>query len=80
MEHLQWPAMIVTLVASWLVASDVEKKREIGFWGFLLSNALWITWGTFDTAWALVSLQIGLATLNIRGAIKASQKASDKSS
>jgi hypothetical protein len=29
---LQWPAMVVTLLASWLVASASEKKRRWGFW------------------------------------------------
>lgn len=73
MDHLQWPAMVITIMASWLVASDEEKKRKIGFWVFLLSNALWIAWGIHDTAWALVSLQIGLAIMNIRGAVKTSK-------
>jgi hypothetical protein len=73
MDYLQWPAMVITIVASWLVASDEEKKRKIGFWVFLLSNALWIAWGIHDTAWALVSLQVGLAVMNIRGAVKTSK-------
>ncbi len=67
---LQWPAMLVTLAASWLVASKKEGHRNIGFWVFLASNALWIAWGTHDGAWALVVLQVGLAALNIRGAAK----------
>ena len=67
---IQWPAMAVTLVASWLVASKKESRRNTGFWVFLLSNALWIVWGLHDGAFALVALQIGLAGLNIRGAIK----------
>ena len=31
LDLLQWPAMVVTLVASWLVASRAKKQREIGF-------------------------------------------------
>ena len=67
---IQWPAMAVTLAASWLVASKAESRRNTGFWIFLLSNALWIVWGWHDGAFALVALQIGLAGLNIRGAKK----------
>ena len=67
---MQWPAMAVTLIASWLVASKKESHRNTGFWVFLLSNALWIVWGLHDGAFALVALQIGLAALNIRGAKK----------
>jgi hypothetical protein len=67
---LQWPAMVVTLLASWLVASKDEQKRHWGFWLFLLSNALWVAWGWQAGALALIALQIGLAALNIRGARK----------
>jgi hypothetical protein len=67
---LQWPAMAVTLIASWLVASSQEKRRNIGFWAFLVSNALWVAWGVHDGAIALIVLQIGLAFMNIRGASK----------
>lgn len=68
---LQWPAMLVTLAAAWLVASRSAQRREAGFWVFLLSNALWVAWGWHTGAPALIALQVGLAALNIRGAIKA---------
>ena len=68
---LQWPAMAVTVIAAWYVASDHKSKRNWGFWLFLISNALWVTWGLYSSAPALVALQICLAALNIRGAIKA---------
>ena len=67
---LQWPAMLVTLVAAWLVASSSEWRRNIGFWVFLLSNLLWVVWGWHAQALALIALQVGLAALNIRGAMK----------
>jgi hypothetical protein len=73
LEHLdllQWPAMIVTVAAAWLVASQVKRRREVGFWVFLLSNVLWIVWGWHDRAYALIALQLALAALNIRGAYK----------
>ena len=69
-NYLQWPAMLVTVIAAWLVASQSKAKREFGFWCFLASNALWITWGWHDHAYALVALQLVLAALNIRGAYK----------
>ena len=67
---MQWPAMVVTLLAAWLVASAVEKRRHWGFWAFVLSNALWIGWGLFSQAYALIVLQIGLLALNVRGVRK----------
>lgn len=67
---LQWPAMVVTLIASWLVGSTRESRRNIGFWVFLLSNALWIVWGWHAAAVGLVVLQVGLAAMNIRGMFK----------
>jgi hypothetical protein len=62
--------MLVTLAASWLVASQNYGRRNLGFWTFLLSNLLWVVWGFYTQAWALVLLQFGLAALNIRGAVK----------
>lgn len=71
MNLLQWPAMAVTVVAAWYVASTHKGKRNWGFWLFLISNALWIAWGLYSNAPALVTLQVCLAALNIRGAMKA---------
>jgi UDP-N-acetylmuramyl pentapeptide phosphotransferase/UDP-N-acetylglucosamine-1-phosphate transferase len=70
LDLVQWPAMVVSIVAAWLVASQNETKREIGFWVFLLSNVLWIAWGWYDDAWALIGLNIFLAGMNIRGIVK----------
>lgn len=70
LDLLQWPAMTVTVVAAWLVGSRSPHKRAVGFWCFLASNALWIAWGWHDRAWALVSLQVFLAAMNIRGVYK----------
>ncbi len=62
--------MAVTVLAAWLVASQRKFKRNWGFWTFLVSNVLWIIWGLHDKAYALIFLQICLAVLNIRGAVK----------
>lgn len=67
---IQWPAMVVTLVAAWLVASKKQGRREAGFWWFIASNVLWIAWGWHTHAWALIALQVGLFALNLRGAKK----------
>jgi hypothetical protein len=64
---LQWPAMLVTVVAAWFVASSRRPRRKLGFWLFLLSNLLWIGWGIYARAYALVTLQVCLAGMNIRG-------------
>lgn len=71
LKHLQWPAMAVTVLASWLVGSTEESRRKAGFWVFLLSNLLWTVWALHDNAPALVALQIALAAMNVRGAFKA---------
>ena len=70
-DLLQWPAMVVTVLAAWLVASSLKRRRLLGFWIFLLSNVLWVAWGLHAHAWALVFLQLCLAAMNIRGAKKA---------
>lgn len=62
--------MAVTVLASWLVASTSERRRKWGFWVFLLSNLLWVSWGWHTSGWALVALQFSLAAMNIRGAAK----------
>jgi len=69
-ELLQWPAFVASLGAAWLVASNQAGRRNVGFWVFLLSNALWIAWGWHSRAFALIALQIGLAILNVRGLFK----------
>lgn len=70
LNALQWPAMAVTLLSAWLVASQSKQKRNIGFWFFIVSNLMWIAWGWHDGAIALIVLQIGLFALNVRGAMK----------
>lgn len=77
-DLVQWPAMVTTLLAAWLVASTQVHRRNIGFWVFLLSNALWIAWGLYAGAWALIVLQVGLAGLNIRGVRKTDEHAEAK--
>ena len=70
LNFLQWPAMATTLLSAWLVASQSKHKRGLGFWIFIASNILWIFWGWHDGAYALITMQIGLFLLNIRGAFK----------
>ena len=62
--------MVVTLIAAYLVASLKKGRRQWGFWLFLLSNVLWIAWGWYASAYALIALQVGLAILNSRGVAK----------
>jgi len=77
LDLIQWPAMAVTVLAAWLVASRREYRRNWGFWAFMLSNALWMVWGWHTQAYALVGLQLCLAFMNIRGARKNSAQAPD---
>jgi len=71
LDALQWPAMVITVLATWLVGSASAGRRKAGFWIFLASNALWVAWGLHTGGWALVVLQFALAVLNIRGQAKA---------
>jgi hypothetical protein len=64
---LQWPAMLATVIAAWLIASLDLRRRTIGFWCFIVSNLLWTIWGWHTGAWALIALQVCLAVMNIRG-------------
>lgn len=66
-DLLQWPAMAVTVAASWYVASGSKGRRHLGFWLFLASNVLWVIWGLHAHAYALVALQFCLAAMNVRG-------------
>jgi hypothetical protein len=72
LDQIQWPAMVVTVSAAWMVASQRKWKRNWGFWLFILSNILWIIWALHDEAYALIALQLCLAALNIRGTRKTS--------
>ena len=69
-DWMQWPAMLVSVAGAWFVASTSSARRNAGFWLFLLSNVLWIVWGLYTNAYALVLLQLALAGMNIRGAKK----------
>lgn len=69
-DLVQWPAMIVTVLAAWFVASQDKRRRHWGFWLFIASNVLWVIWGWHARAWALIVLQFALFLLNTRGAAK----------
>lgn len=72
LDWIQWPAMIVTVIAAWMIASRKKFKRNWAFWLFLLSNVLWVVWGWHDGAYALILLQVLLGAMNVRGALKTS--------
>lgn len=67
LEAAQWPAMVVTVLATWLVGSRSIARRRAGFWVFLASNVLWIAWGWHGDAHALIVLQLALIAMNLRG-------------
>lgn len=67
-SFIQWPAMLVTVAASWLVSSTRTSKRGVAFWMFLASNLLWSIRGVHTGSYALVVLQLCLAVTNFRGA------------
>jgi hypothetical protein len=75
---LQWPAMLVTVCAAWYVASTHRRRRRLGFWLFLLSNGLWMAWGLYAHAYALIVLQAFLVVMNLRGLFKAEPPTNDR--
>ena len=70
LDFLQWPAMAVSLYAAFMIGSKKAGKRIFGFWMFIVSNIMWIIWGLHDEAWALISLQVALMAMNVRGIFK----------
>lgn len=66
-DFMQWPAMAVTVFASWLLTSTTKRRRFAGFVCFLVSNVLWVLWAVPAGVYAVVLLQICLALLNMRG-------------
>jgi hypothetical protein len=76
LDFIQWPAMVASVTAAWLVASRREERRNLGFWVFLAGNVMWAAWGWHDGAWALVALQVALAVMNIRG-VRRTESAND---
>ncbi len=66
-ELLQWPAMLATVIASYLVASHIKSRRNQSFYWFIAGNVLWVIWGWQDHAYGLIALQVCLAALNLRG-------------
>jgi hypothetical protein len=70
LDLLQWPAMVATIGASGLITSSQQRRKNWGFWMFLVSNVLRVVWGWHSGAYALVAMQFCLAGLNMRGAAK----------
>jgi hypothetical protein len=75
LDWLQWPAMLVTVLGSWLVGFRDGAHRMWGFAAFVLSNLLWVAWGWPAGAHAVIALQVALFVLNLRGLRKAEQPA-----
>ena len=70
MSLLQWPAMVINILAVWLLTFPSKGTRHAGFLLSLFSNTLWIAWGWHTQAFAVIALQIALAALNMRGVNK----------
>ncbi|MEW5621170.1 hypothetical protein ABGT18_07510 [Pseudomonas putida] len=66
-DLLEWPAMLVTVVAAWCIGSHRPGRRMVGFCCFIASNILWSAWGWHAQAWALIVLQLALCVMNLRG-------------
>jgi hypothetical protein len=70
LDWVQWPAMLVTVLAAWMIGSQRSNRRMAGFVCFILSNVLWVIWGAHADAYALIVLQICLCLMNLRGVKK----------
>lgn len=77
LAYLQWPALAVTVLASWMVSLKQKNQRKTGFWVFLLSNILWGIWGVYAQAYALIALQVCLSVSNIHGIVSNRTKPAD---
>ncbi|WP_434681760.1 hypothetical protein J3P77_11105 [Pseudomonas sp. R1-18] len=66
-DIVQWPAMVITVVAAWYIGSQRAKRRMLAFWCFMLSNVLWVIWGLHAEAYALIVLELTLCAMNLRG-------------
>lgn len=66
-DWLEWPAMMLTVVAAWCIGSRQPARRRVGFCCFIASNLLWAAWGWHAEAWALIILQFTLCVMNLRG-------------
>ena len=67
LDWVQWPAMVVTVLAAWLIGSQRPGRRMTGFISFIISNVLWVIWGVHAEAYALIALQFCLCAMNLRG-------------
>ncbi|SCY52990.1 hypothetical protein SAMN05216308_11557 [Nitrosospira sp. Nsp13] len=67
--------MVINILSVWMLTSQSKGKRHAGFLLSLLSNLLWIIWGWHVQAFAVLGLQIALATLNIHGVRKTESNA-----
>lgn len=70
MDLLQWIACVFALAGSYLVGNDGRTHRLWGFGLFLLSNLLWMWWGTQSSAWALVTMQAAFCLTSARGVVR----------
>ncbi|ANC81841.1 hypothetical protein [Pseudomonas putida] len=66
-DFLEWPAMVLTVLAAWCIGSGRPGRRNLGFCCFIASNVLWAIWGWQAQAWALIILQVFLCAMNLRG-------------
>jgi hypothetical protein len=80
LDLTQWPAMLLTIIAAYFVASGQSGRRRMGFWIYLVGNLLWVVWGVHSHAYALILLQVCLAVMNIRGERKNSAPATAQAS
>ena len=78
LDLIQWLAMIITITATWYVAAERKDNRNWGFCLYLLSNFLWFIWAIPHRAWALATMQVILAGMNIRGVKNSEPKQTKK--
>lgn len=67
LDALQWPASVTALIGAWLVGARNARLRFWGFWGFLVSNLLWVGWAFHAQAWALLGMQALFVATSVRG-------------
>jgi hypothetical protein len=69
--YLDWPAMAMALIGSYLVGNTSIISRRRGFIIYLVSNALWITWGVATHNWPLAIMSLAFCYTSGRGWVNA---------
>jgi hypothetical protein len=67
LDTIQYPAAVLSLAGAWLVADERRSRRHLGFGLWIISNLLWVAWGSSTLAWGLLATYIAYFITSVRG-------------